>query len=186
MDKITDSVYFVPGRGYDSNSILVVSDVTFLVDTGTGENIDYLKKELAGHPIDAIVNTHCHFDHVGGNKYFSCPVYIHGADLPYLAKADPEYTASGMFGEKLSGSTPQPLGKEFHGWAVIHTPGHTAGSICLHKGNILISGDTLFADGFGRTDLPGGDENAMEKSLALLRGLGYSILLPGHGPPVVL
>ena len=172
---------FIPGKGYGSNSILVVSDITFLVDTGTGENIGYLKKEIAGHSIDAIVNTHCHFDHVGGNQFFGCPVYIHKDDLQHLANAEPEYTASGMFGEPLPPSKPKPLPKNFHGWSVLHTPGHTAGSVCLYKDDVLISGDTLFADGVGRTDLPGGDEKQLQESLTLLRGLDYSTLLPGHG-----
>ncbi|MFC2174511.1 MBL fold metallo-hydrolase [archaeon] len=182
MQQITDSVFFIPGRGYDSNSILVVSDITFLVDTGTGENIEHLKKEVAGHSIDAIVNTHCHFDHIGGNHFFDCPVYIHTGDLSFLASGDPDHTASGMFGEKLPPSNPLPLPKDFHGWSVLHTPGHTEGSVCLYKDSVLISGDCLFADGVGRTDLPGGNEKQMQQSLAMLRGLDYSILLPGHGP----
>ena len=173
---------FIPGRGCDSNSILVESDIAFLVDTGTGENIAHLKKQLAGRRVDAIVNTHCHFDHTGSNKYFDCPVYIHTEDLPYLARADPDYTCSAMFGENLPVSKPLPLPEEFHGWRVLHTPGHTRGSVCLFDGSTLISGDTLFADGFGRTDLPGGDEKAMQRSLAMLRELGYKHLLPGHGP----
>jgi glyoxylase-like metal-dependent hydrolase (beta-lactamase superfamily II) len=79
-------------------------------------------------------------------------------------------------------STPKILTDSFNNWKVIHTPGHTAGSICLYKDNILISGDTLFGTGHGRTDLPGGNEEAMRKSLQLLSKLDWLYLLPGHGP----
>jgi len=76
------------------------------------------------------------------------------------------------------------LPTDFHGWRVIHTPGHTQGSVCLYDGETLISGDTLFADGYGRTDLLGGDEAQMDYSLKRLADLEYSLLLPGHGPPL--
>ena len=72
-EKVSDSVYFIHGQGMDSNSILVVSDIVFLVDTGTGQNIEQLKKDIdeIGHQPEVILNTHCHFDHVGGNHFFN-------------------------------------------------------------------------------------------------------------------
>lgn len=182
FEKINDSVYFIHGRRFDSNSILIISDIIFLVDTGTGFFFSELANDLKriNHWPEAIVNTHCHFDHTGGNHYFDCPVYIHEKDLPHLAAAD-EYTITSTFNSELSKSDPKPLENEFHGWTVLHTPGHTQGSICLLKDKILISGDTLFASDHGRTDLPGGNEADMKKSLALLEKLDYKTLLPGHG-----
>jgi glyoxylase-like metal-dependent hydrolase (beta-lactamase superfamily II) len=78
-------------------------------------------------------------------------------------------------------------GDEIFGFKVLHTPGHTKGSICLldAKDKILISGDTIFADGVGRTDLPGGSEEDMEKSLEKLSSLKIEKILPGHGEPVL-
>ena len=72
---------------------------------------------------------------------------------------------------------------------VLHTPGHTEGSVCLHAEDdgILFSGDTLFAGGWGRTDLPGGDEGQMVESLVRLCGLEDPMrVLPGHGPATTI
>jgi glyoxylase-like metal-dependent hydrolase (beta-lactamase superfamily II) len=72
---------------------------------------------------------------------------------------------------------------------VLHTPGHTPGSICLHgrEDGLLISGDTLFAGGWGRVDLPGGSGEEMASSLARLAGLYDALrVLPGHGPETTL
>jgi len=184
FDRISDSVWFIHGEGFDSNSILVKSDIVFLVDPGTGLNSAALKKDIAaiGHEPQAIVNTHCHFDHVGGNAAFNIPVYIHEKDLPYLAAGDAEHCASSFFGRSLPKTKPFPLLREFHGWRVIHTPGHTEGSVCLLRDGVLITGDTLFADGFGRTDLPGGNAAALRASLKKINGLDYEVALPGHGP----
>jgi glyoxylase-like metal-dependent hydrolase (beta-lactamase superfamily II) len=183
MEKVSDTVHFLEAEGYDSNTIIVLGNEPFLVDTGTGQNPEPLKtalKELAVEPT-AIVNTHCHFDHCGGNHLFNARVYAHRPDDEHIRTGDKHMQAA--FFEVAPG--PQdvtPLGKEFRGWTVIHTPGHTQGSCCLLRDNILISGDTIFAQGYGRTDLPGGSEEAMRQSLALLSTVDYSILLPGHGP----
>lgn len=161
-----------------------MSDIVFLVDTGTGLNSSFLRSAIKkiGFVPEAIVNTHCHFDHVGGNAVFGLPVYIHEFDLPFLASGDDAHCVSGFFGESLPPSDPLKLPKSFYGWRVIHTPGHTQGSVCLLKDGILVSGDTLFANGVGRTDLPGGDQAMLLRSLKRLREIDYTVLLPGHGP----
>ena len=87
-----------------------------------------------------------------------------------------------LFKASLPASCPLPLGKNFKSWRVFHTPGHTLGSVCLLKDGVLISGDSLFADGFGRTDFPGGDEFALARSLEQLEKMDWHTLLPGHGP----
>ena len=74
---------------------------------------------------------------------------------------------------------------------VIHTPGHTVGGICLHikedDDEVLISGDTLFARSIGRSDLPGGDEDVLVRSLKKLTGLPDKLrVLPGHGPETTI
>ena len=80
----------------------------------------------------------------------------------------------------------ETIGTGKYSFKVIHTPGHTPGGICLWDENnrILVSGDTLFLDGVGRTDIEGGDEKELKKSLQKIKKLGdIDILLPGHGAP---
>ncbi len=183
MRKISDTVYLLSGEGFDSNTIIIIGEEPFLVDTGTGQNPEKLAnalKELAVEPT-AIVNTHCHYDHVGGNAAFNVPVYAQRPDDHHIRTADP-FCLAGFFGRGLEPQNVEVLGKAFRGWRVIATPGHTEGSCCLLKDGILISGDTLFAEGFGRTDMPGGSEEALQESLTRLRALDYDVLLPGHGP----
>ena len=70
---------------------------------------------------------------------------------------------------------------------VLHTPGHTKGSVCYDTGDALITGDTIFADSIGRCDLWGGRDDLMKESLELLRKYDKQIkILPGHGPAAVI
>jgi len=186
MEKIND-VVFIEGLGYDSN-IYLIGDV--IVDTGTGMNQEYVFSEIkkAGmdpQEINQIVNTHCHFDHVGGNSLFSADISIHQLDAPALENGDANAILSSMFGKSLPPmevATELKEGDKVAGFEVIHTPGHTAGGICLWDGEILISGDTAFANGgFGRLDL-GGSLTDMIQSLEKLKKMDVNYLLPGHGP----
>ena len=188
MKKIND-ILMIEGFGSDSN-IYVFDDV--IVDTGTGDNIEHVRESLKEVNLDIsdislIVNTHCHFDHVGGNKYFNSKLAIHEKDAPALENGNSIATASQMFGRSIE---PQKVdfklieGDKIHDFEVIHTPGHTIGGICLYNGETLISGDTVFANGgFGRYDL-GGDINMLRDSLEKLSKLDVEYLLPGHGPAV--
>ncbi|MBQ8909431.1 MAG: MBL fold metallo-hydrolase [Oscillospiraceae bacterium] len=137
-------------------------------------------KEL-GKTISAILLTHGHFDHVGGvREIFSqtdCDIYLCPADcqMPETMTAGPLcYTNSYQDGDSLNlaGLTLQ----------VLHTPGHTPGSVCLLCENALFAGDTLFAGSCGRTDLPCGDWDTLASSLARLKALpGDYTVYPGHG-----
>jgi len=188
MKKFND-IFMIEGSGFDSN-IYVFDEV--IIDTGTGDNIEYMlnslkKADLNPSDISRIVNTHCHFDHVGGNKYFDSRLAIHGKDAPALENGDPIATVAYMFGRRIE---PRKVdfklaeGDEIHDFKVIHTPGHTIGSICLYNGETLISGDTVFADGgFGRYDI-GGNMSMLKESLERLSKLDVEYLLPGHGPAV--
>lgn len=188
MKKIND-VLMIEGLGSDSN-IYVFDEV--IVDTGTGENIEYLRDSLKKanlniSDISLIVNTHCHYDHVGGNRYFNSKLAIHEKDAPALENGDPIATVAQMFGRSLE---PQEIdfklteGDKIGDFEVIHTPGHTIGGICLYNGKTLISGDTVFAGGgFGRYDI-GGDITMLRESLEKLSKLDVEYLLPGHGPAV--
>lgn len=186
MEKIND-IIMIEGKGYDSN-VYIFQDV--IVDTGTGDNIRYIKDSIkeAGISIEdlsLIVNTHNHYDHIGGNRCFNLEVAMHSEDALAIEEEDDEKTVARMFGRNMEGfKVDRKLedGDKIHNFEVIHTPGHTKGGICLYDGKTLISGDTVFAGGgFGRMDI-GGDVKDMKESLKRLSQLDVKFLLPGHGP----
>lgn len=188
LKKIGD-VIVIEGIGYDSN-IYVFEDI--IVDTGTGQNMDYILKSIqkAGKSVDElslIVNTHNHYDHIGGNPYLNLEVAMHSNDAVALEEGDEDVLLAPMFGksmEKMKVGLKLEEGDKIHDFEVLLTPGHTSGSICLYNGETLISGDTVFSGGgFGRVDL-GGDMDDMRKSLERLSKLNIENLLPGHGPAV--
>jgi len=188
MKKIND-IIFIEGIGFDSN-VYVIDDL--IVDTGSGENIDYImdslkKAGLLPQDISMIVNTHCHYDHIGGNRYFNTKIAMHKEDVDAMERDYDKATIAYLFGrsmEKIKVDYSLNDGDKMGDFKVIHTPGHTMGSVCLYDGETLISGDTVFAHGgFGRVDL-GGDLKLMIKSLKRLNNLDVDHLLPGHGPCV--
>lgn len=144
--------------------------------------------------VKQIIVTHAHIDHIGGaaqlRRVTGAPVLFHQADLPLVAMLDVQ---AGWLGvptpEKLSPDASAENGTSagIDGLPaeVIHTPGHTPGSICLHfpKQELLLAGDTLFAGTVGRTDLPGGDTQALLRSLhhRLLPLPEATLVVPGHG-----
>lgn len=189
MEKIKD-IYWIPAAGIDSN-IYVIGNI--LVDAGTGRNEEYIFSQLktegiSPSDIEMIVNTHCHYDHVGGNCLFpDAKVAIHEIDAVPLREEGHPLTVSSMFGDIIQRhDTDIELkeGDKIADFKVLHTPGHTKGGICLYDGETLISGDTVFSHGgFGRTDI-GGDLNDMKNSISRLNELEVEYLLPGHGPCV--
>ena len=130
--------------------------------------------------------THGHYDHVGGiadlrAEYPDLPVYVHTADtaLPPQLSRGLSWTHTYDEGDTISMDS-----IAFH---VLSTPGHTPGSVCLVAGNLLLSGDTLFAGSCGRTDFPGGSWQQMLASLKKLAQLeGDYTVLPGHGGATTL
>lgn len=171
-----------------SNAFFIVDDKNLLIDSGAGID-DKLRRivEKIGK-VDMIVNTHAHYDHCGGNKYFECKVHIHRDDAKELI-CGRFYDTYKLFGDEL------PL--KFHKLVeegdkiilgetvveVLHTPGHTYGSICLYieDEGIIFTGDTIFSDGnIGRTDL-GGNLKMMINSIDKLSKLRLNAMFPGHG-----
>ena len=141
--------------------------------------LDEVKK--LGKEISAILLTHGHFDHVGGVKDIvaetGCKVYLCDADL----SMPPQMTAGPLYYTNTysDGSFVEEAGLSFK---VLHTPGHTPGSVCLMCENVLFSGDTLFWGSCGRTDLPGGSWSTIQASLKRLAELpGDYDVYPGHG-----
>ena len=147
-----------------------------VIDPGAEAN--RIRKHVGDRKIAAILLTHGHFDHIGAVRELMEPgtkLVIHGLDAPMLG--DPELNASaGLIARKVTAPEATDLVKEgdeleFAGMKVkvLHTPGHTPGSVCYEIGGELFTGDTLFEYGWGRTDLPGGSEAQMEASLKRLR-----------------
>lgn len=180
----------------DTNCYLVYCPGTLecaVIDPGAeAERIFPMIAEDNLRPV-VIVNTHGHLDHVGANKdikeKFQIPLSIHSADSSLLDKIQ-QFELSFFLGAKESPPADRLL---THGdvikvgrtnLRVIHTPGHTPGSVSLLGDGILFSGDTLFCGGVGRTDLPGGSTRDLEKSIRtkILTLPAETIVLPGHGP----
>ena len=153
-----------------------------------GGNADKVMKFLAENnlTLEAILLTHGHFDHVGAVKELHektlCKVYLHTDDLML-----PEnFTSGSLFytHEYNEGDVLELAGLTIKVW---HTPGHTEGSVCLFVDDVIFSGDTLFCHSCGRTDLPGGNPEAMSASLARLKALeGDYRVLPGHNRATTL
>jgi len=182
----------VNGISYDSNAYLIDAKRKTLVDAGM--NASRVLDNITGG-LDLIILTHCHYDHIGAVpeivKATGAKVAMHEKDLPLLRNEkegsakmfdapQPEFTVDIVLGDgetiDLGNSTLK----------VLHTPGHTPGSICLYDSGTkeMFTGDTVFEGGsFGRTDI-GGDSEAMVRSLEMLTTMDVSALYPGHGSVV--
>ena len=178
-------VRWIPEQGAFANSYIFG---TVLVDAGL---LPMAIKEYKDE-IETIVLTHCHFDHIAHVKEIAhmckANVAIHRDDATGLI--EDAQSLSMHFGARSPGIVPDIMlkdGDTIGGLHVIHTPGHTPGSICLYSApdKVLISGDTVFTDGaFGRYDFPGGSRQALAQSLDRLLELDVEGLYPGHGEPV--
>ena len=174
----------LPLGAYQTNCYLVWgegSQTCVVIDPGYEPDTVLAETKKLGKEIAAILLTHGHFDHVGAVRELvaevDCPVYIHEADLsmPEPMTAGPLYYTN-LYSE---GDRVELAGLSFK---VLHTPGHTPGSVCLMCENKIFSGDTLFWGSCGRTDLPGGSWSTIRVSLARLRDInGDYEVYPGHG-----
>lgn len=160
----------------------------FIIDPGgEPEKIKRAVKKLAVIPA-GIINTHGHFDHIRGDGDFDIPVYIHQEDVLFLR--DPAHNFSSVFPPPyeyagaivpLNDGDVLPLGAR--SIKVIHTPGHTPGSVCLLVDTVLFSGDTLFYHSVGRTDMAYADQELLISSIRrkLLPLPSDTAVFPGHG-----
>ncbi len=153
---------------------------------------DRILSLIGGRELKKIINTHGHIDHIQADfilkERTKAPILIHRADAELLSR--PAENLALLVGESLPNFTPDILLEEGNeipfgnfNLKVLHTPGHTEGSICLLEKDFVFTGDTLFADSIGRTDLPGGSEKkifaSLQKLTAVLRD--EMIIYPGHG-----
>ena len=178
----------LPLGAYQTNCYLVWgedSDTCVVIDPGYAPDtvLDAAKK--LGKKIAAILLTHGHFDHVGAVRDIAaetdCSVYLceHDLSMPAQMTAGPLYYTN-LYAE---GDFVELAGLSFK---VLHTPGHTPGSVCLLVDDVIFSGDTLFAGSCGRTDI-GGSWTEIQKSLKRLSLLeGDFTVYPGHGESTTL
>ncbi len=179
------NVQVLPLGAYQTNCYIAWgedSDDCIVIDPGYNPEIVLKKAEELGKRVDAILLTHGHFDHVGGVRGIveitGCPVYIHENDL-----SQPEEMTAGPLYYTCTYGEGDALPLAGLSVRVLHTPGHTQGSVCLLAEDTMFSGDTLFMGSMGRVDFPGGNWNQMMASLDRLKNLpGDYRVLPGHGP----
>lgn len=166
-----------------------------------GADIPRILARLAAHHLTVrqIVITHAHIDHIAGaqelKRITGAPILYNQLDLPLVAMMDVQAGWLGI-------PTPEVLPPDDHlqdlrtlrvgdlSATVLHTPGHTPGSLCLHlpAENLLLAGDTLFAQSIGRTDLPGGNPKTILTSIRdrLLILPDETRVIPGHGPATTI
>lgn len=183
---------------WETNAFLVWdgrSPDALVVDPGMGSAVPLVERASAnGLRLHLVANSHGHIDHVFDNA-----AIVRSSGAPLAIHADDAYRLDGRnsYGFDVEPSVATQDLREGDQlrigdlvFDILHTPGHTEGSVCLYeeRAGLLLAGDVLFAGSYGRTDLPGGDDELMVASLALLtRDLPDEVrVLPGHGPETTI
>ena len=192
-------VHQIVDLSFDVNLYFIDSPKPVLIDSGLGgdgRRIASLLAQLLGERrLSAIILTHRHIDHSGGaaelSAKFSTEVFTSPIEADSLIQGDQITTGAISFGMPITRIPAKTLGFDSSFdigdgvLKVIHTPGHTSGSICLYheKTNSIFTGDVVFAHGsVGRWDLPTGDYNQLVQSIEKLKTMDIKNLYPGHGP----
>jgi len=183
---------------WETNAYLVWdgrSDEALVIDPGMDAS-DALVARAAdiGLRIHLIANSHGHIDHIFDNAALK-----RASGAPLAIHPDDAYRLSGenIYGLQVESSVAEQDLREGDSLAigdlrfrVLHTPGHTEGSVCLYEADrgLFLAGDVLFRGSYGRTDLPGGNDEQMVKSLRRLLGEipSQTRILPGHGPETTM
>ncbi len=196
--RIQNGVYWYKEKGLlDANTYVIKNEITVLIDPGLENYLELRLEEMqedgfSAKDIDLIVITHLHPDHCDATaalkEILGAKVALHPSQLEYLdtmaeealrflgieAKAK-KFDVDFVFDERLSlGNTELKI---------LHTPGHSPGSICFYASDkkILICGDLVFDKSVGRTDLPFGNKEELKSSINTVSALDTELLLPGHG-----
>jgi hydroxyacylglutathione hydrolase len=190
----------------------LATNVHILADTRSREaiaidtaspSLAWIGDELAARDwtLKLIVSTHGHWDHIGDNAavaaHTGADIAVHALDRDRLTNPGSAYAPRESRFESMVPPSVPAVDLAEGGLIrfgqirlrVMHTPGHTEGSVCLmaEDDGLLFAGDTVFAGGWGRVDLPGGDADAMVESLTRLAGLDDPIgVFPGHGPTTTI
>ena len=190
--QLNDELYAFPWKSLtenNCNSFLIDGPYKILIDPGHQHLFAELRDSLNAinvriEDIDLIIATHMHPDHIEAAQSFSSlstMVTIHETEYLYFrerAASFHDFTIEPDF--FLTEGILKEGGVELE---VIHSPGHSPGSICLYwpSHKALFAGDVIFEQGVGRTDLPGGNGEQLKKSIGRLSSLDLELLLPGHG-----
>lgn len=181
-------VITVPTGALEENCYIVYEDGNpdaLVIDPG--DNAPDILGVLREHDLKPvlILLTHGHYDHIGAitaiQEQYGTPIAVHANDRGMLEGSVPLHAMDRYL---AGGEILQGYGFDIQ---VMHTPGHSAGSICYLINGVLFSGDTLFQGTIGRTDFPDSDPRAMQHSLQILRQLpGETRVYPGHGEPTTI
>ncbi|MDE6498473.1 MAG: MBL fold metallo-hydrolase [Muribaculaceae bacterium] len=172
----------------------------FLIDPGAQAGLIYDTIRRNGWTIEKILLTHGHFDHMGAaevlREKLAAPIYVYPDDAPYLT--DPYLNLSGSYRpftvphyeELLDGETIRLKANSGFYLKVIHTPGHTPGSVTYYspEERAAFVGDLLYQHGPGLTNFPGGDRRTLESSIVnkILTLTPDTVLLSGHSSPITV
>lgn len=186
---------FVVSGDFEVNCFFIYDDITkkaIVVDPGYDGEIVISKIESLDLKPELLINTHGHFDHIFSDdvirKKYNIPLAIHCQDLNMLESA--ELNSSAIIGEPITINKPEIIFDKnevketsFCKYSIIHTPGHSKGSVCILIDDMLFAGDTVFCGSIGRTDLFGGDYDEIISSLQKIKTLPQETkIFPGHGP----
>jgi glyoxylase-like metal-dependent hydrolase (beta-lactamase superfamily II) len=194
--KVTERIHAILWRdpyANNANTYLIEGTKRILVDPGHRQLFGHVEEYLAGlsmkpADIDVVLITHGHPDHLEAAALLAemgATLLMGEREMEFIREMAPRYGV--LFGEGVL--EPQALLKEGDleigdtAMKVLHCPGHSPGSLCffLAAEKALFTGDVIFEQGLGRTDLPGGNGSALKESIRRLAGLDAELLLPGHG-----
>lgn len=184
LHKVTSTVWKITGKD-NVNLYYLNIKPNIVIDAGNRADhslVKYLLSKLVPlDQVEKVLFTHLHHDHIGNFDLFPNASFYASKQEIECFKQQPEFTIldSTMF-KKFNAQLNVLV--NMHGLKVINSPGHTKGSVCLYyeEQGILFTGDTMFARGIGRTDLPTSIAEEMDASLEKIKEIPYKILCPGH------
>lgn len=193
--KIFDGLYFFPWdnpTANNCNTCFIDAEKKILIDPGHYHLFNHVKDELehlslTPQDIDVVIITHGHPDHMEGIRMFEDTqtlIAISSLEMDFIKRVAPHYGKA----LEISDFEPDILLQDgfldignVH-FEIIHSPGHSPGSVCVYwpEKKTLITGDVIFKEGIGRTDLPGGNGEELKESVLRLSKLDVEVVLPGH------